>query len=345
MALKSLNELLLPLNNLLTATADSVRSKTGGTEPIPANNIPAEITSYGGEEATKLISRTIPAVKDSIAKSVRSYAFYECADLTTAELSKVENIKERAFMFCTKLTAINAPKATDIGAYAFSKCENLSEVNLPSAQIVREYAFNDCHTIASSEIELPSVVSFEANAFMGSGFVRASFPSLKTSGEYGFYSCPLTTNISMPLLEAVPNNMFKTCSNLKEIVLPNAVSIGNSGFYDNYRLTTADFPKVTAIAQAAFCRAYSLKALILRSPTVCTLAHTNVFQFCYHFTGTTNATYNPEGLWDGYIYVPSSLTAEYAAATNWAAYADRFRALEYYTTDGTTTGALDPSKI
>ena len=47
----------------------------------------------------------------------------------------------------------------------------------------------------------------------------------------------------------------------------------------------------------------------------------------------------------GYVYVPQALLASYQAATNWSTYAAQFRALEDYTVDGTTTGALDPAKI
>ena len=46
-----------------------------------------------------------------------------------------------------------------------------------------------------------------------------------------------------------------------------------------------------------------------------------------------------------YIYVPRALVNDYKAATTWAQYADKFRALEDYTVDGTTTGELDTTKI
>jgi hypothetical protein len=46
-----------------------------------------------------------------------------------------------------------------------------------------------------------------------------------------------------------------------------------------------------------------------------------------------------------YIYVPSTLVDSYKTASNWSSVASRFRALEDYTVDGTTTGELDPNKI
>ena len=47
----------------------------------------------------------------------------------------------------------------------------------------------------------------------------------------------------------------------------------------------------------------------------------------------------------GYIYAPRALVDSYKAATNWSTYADQICALEDYTVDGTTTGALDETKI
>ena len=46
------------------------------------------------------------------------------------------------------------------------------------------------------------------------------------------------------------------------------------------------------------------------------------FTNCYHFTGTTDATYNPQGLKDGRIYVPDDKVDALKTATNWSTYAD-----------------------
>jgi hypothetical protein len=71
-----------------------------------------------------------------------------------------------------------------------------------------------------------------------------------------------------------------------------------------------------------------LKSVILRSETVCTLADRNVFTNSYHILGTVDATYNPNGDKDGYIYVPSHLVESYKTATNWSTYASQIRAID-----------------
>ena len=80
-------------------------------------------------------------------------------------------------------------------------------------------------------------------------------------------------------------------------------------------------------------------AIILRSETMATLKNTDAFSMTPIISGTC------------YIYVPRALlsdtdsTKDYRQASNWSTYAAQFRALEDYTVDGTTTGALDESKI
>ena len=55
--------------------------------------------------------------------------------------------------------------------------------------------------------------------------------------------------------------------------------------------------------------------------TIPTLS-SDAFNNCYHFTGTTDETYNPQGLKDGRIYVPDDKVDALKTATNWSTYAD-----------------------
>ena len=66
----------------------------------------------------------------------------------------------------------------------------------------------------------------------------------------------------------------------------------------------------------------SLTKLIIRNMNTIPALYSNAFSNCYHFTGTTNATYNPQGLKDGRIYVPDDKVDALKTATNWSKYAD-----------------------
>ena len=67
---------------------------------------------------------------------------------------------------------------------------------------------------------------------------------------------------------------------------------------------------------------YSLTKLIIRNMNSIPPLGSSAFTNCYHFTGTTNSTYNPQGLKDGRIYVPDDKVDALKTATNWSAYAD-----------------------
>ena len=67
---------------------------------------------------------------------------------------------------------------------------------------------------------------------------------------------------------------------------------------------------------------YSLTKLIIRNMTRIPLLNSNAFTNCYHFTGTTDATYNPQGLKDGRIYVPDDKVDALKTANGWSKYAD-----------------------
>jgi hypothetical protein len=98
---------------------------------------------------------------------------------------------------------------------------------------------------------------------------------------------------------------------------------------------------IDGMSPLSYCK--SLRAVILRSKTICPLSAFPGFSFSgsYHYHGTKDATYNPDGLKDGYIYVPHQLLPTYVADTNWGQLESQFRALEDYTVDGTITGEFN----
>ena len=110
--------------------------------------------------------------------------------------------------------------------------------------------------------------------------------------------------------------------------------IGKYAFYCCTKLVNIDMPVLTSIEENSLEKCSALTKLILRNTeTVCSLNATSALSN----TPIANRT--------GYIYVPSTLIGSYQSATNWSTYADKFRVLEDYTVDGTTTGELDMTKI
>lgn len=194
---------------------------------------------------------------------------------------------------------------------------------------VADYAFRECTKLTS-----------------------LSFPSAKSVGTNAMYGCNSLVAVDLPACTSISENAFNGCSNLSALNLPKLKKIDGYALRHCYALRAVDFPVLTSLGSYAFGDCRGLTAVILRvTGSVCTLVNTTAFANCYHFHGTVNSTYNPNGDKDGFIYVPRTLAngsdgvAAYQAAKNWSTFASQFRALEDYTVDGTITGALDESKI
>jgi hypothetical protein len=242
------------------------------------------------------------------------------------------------------ITEYSDSEVTKVGTYAFAWSPTLRSVDLPNVTSVDNNAFDHVESLIS--INLPKATRFGDIVFSTCSRLKSiNFPNLTSVGHDTFNSCSMAESVYLPNLTSAGLYAFANCESLKSIVLPKLTLANTSAFNACMALESIDFPNVTTVNATAFNGCYKLTRLILRSLTRCTLKNKNAFNYCYHILGTVNATYNPGGDKDGYIYVPRALVDSYKGATNWSNFATQFRALEDYTVDGTTTGALDESKI
>ena len=145
-----------------------------------------------------------------------------------------------------------------------------------------------------------------------------------------FYYCVNLTTIPSINTSLVTNmsTMFYYCRALQTIPQLNTSKVTDMSFMfsDCRELTTIDIThmNLTSISSSsAFASGcYSLTKLIIRNMTTIPSLKSNAFTNCYHFTGTTDSTYNPQGLKDGRIYVPDDKVDALKTATNWSVYAD-----------------------
>lgn len=204
--------------------------------------------------------------------------------------------------------------------------DTLKEFSNNEITTVRRYAF--VQTQILEKVDLPNVVTVGAGAFSSAPRLKeVNLPLTTSCGISCFNGCAELLKYNLPKLQVLSDNMFSECVKLKIHDLHSCTSIGSAAFQANLSLT----------------------AVTLRNNSVVALSHILAFGRCPHYLGIVDATYNPEGLKDGYIYVPRKLISSYQTATNWsslyAIHENMFRALEDYTVDGTITGALDESKI
>lgn len=160
-----------------------------------------------------------------------------------------------------------------------------------------------------------------------SGLTNLELPNVVSIKDFSFANCTDIISIHLPKAQFARGNggVFQNCIKLKNINIQSSINVGSTVFYNCYELEELNLPLVNYIGGLAFYNCRTLKKLVLRINTICKLNSTNAFDGCYHILGTVDATYNPEGLKDGYIYVPDDLVEDYKVATNWAIYASQIK--------------------
>ena len=164
--------------------------------------------------------------------------------------------------------------------------------------------------------------------------VTVEFPNVTTLDGSAFSGCSDLKNIILPKVTTIGGSAFANCKALTDVVFRYVTSVGYGAFQGCTNLVSADFHKFTSFKSSIFNGADKITTIIIRSETAAILDGSGLV-----------STSTPIAKGTGYIYVPRALVDTYKTATNWSTYANQFRALEDYTVDGTTTGALDETKI
>lgn len=171
---------------------------------------------------------------------------------------------------------------------------------------IGDSAFRECDSLV--EVDAPSVTAIGTQAFQYCyGLASVNFPLAESIGSYAFCDCKLTS-ARFPLAKLVEGGAFYGC----------------------LEMTTLELPAATELGIGAFSSCCSLTALVMSGKTLCNMANTSMFYKCYHVLGTVDSTYNPEGLKDGYIYVPDELVEDYKTETNWSVFASQIKPLSEY---------------
>ena len=213
----------------------------------------------------------------------------------------------------------------------FQNCSNLTTIpQLNTSKVTNMYSiFDGCSKLTSiPQLDTSNVTN------MNYMFINCSnlttIPQLNTSKVTNiismFQNCSNLTTIPQLDTSKVINmaSMFQNCSNLTTIPQLNTSKVINMSytFYNCYKLTKIDITYLPSINSSFVGYCKSLTKLIIRNMTTIPELSSDAFNDCYHFTGTTDATYNPQGLKDGRIYVPDDKVEALKAATNWSVYAD-----------------------
>ena len=223
-------------------------------------------------------------------------AFEDCRNLTSVTIpNSVMSIDLRAFYLCSSLTSVTIPNSvTSIGSNAFRFLSSLRMVKSEIAKPFAVEAFDNANAI----LVVPKGLRADYKSVSGWGFAfifeegetiytqkqtdeQGLLYTLKMADNDSFYysvtghSDDLNTEIVIPAdISGVPvtvisANVFKDCSSLSFITIPNSVaSIGSDAFSGCTGLTTITIPEsVTAIGDGAFNGCRSLTMIISKIST------------------------------------------------------------------------------
>lgn len=120
----------MSVNEKMTALADAIRAKTGGTTPLSIDQMTSEVSSL--QVGAAIIDRSIAEVKDEKVTTIGEYAFYGCDSLTKAIFPAVTSAKNGAFENCTKLEKVELSSFVALigPGYRFGGCEKLAAIIL-----------------------------------------------------------------------------------------------------------------------------------------------------------------------------------------------------------------------
>ena len=296
---------------------------TGISELYVTNEIYRVATS-GNPTQYEPVGSTL-SVKDFLTVRNGQYLFYNCTTLTNDQLNSIikfddtENVTsmENMFTYCLKLTTIpslDTSKVTNM-TWMFGECNNLTTIPLLNTSKVTgmSYMFTYCNKLTTiPSLDTTNVTSM-SNMFKNCVNLT-TIPSLDT------------TNVTSM------SNMFEGCKNLTTIPSLDTSKVTNmTWMFENcHKLTKIDISKLSNSNGSFTNRCYSLKTLIIRTMDTIPSLQSDSFNKCYHFYGTVDATYNPDGLKDGRIYVPDDKVESLKAATNWSVFADIIVPLSTY---------------
>ena len=293
------------LDAKFSAIGDSVRAKTGKTELIPIDDIPAEIDSISGGGGDPRVKQLIEGTLEELNDENITY------------------IQEKALWYNSSITSVSLPNATTVGSNGIAYLGALKRVDLPNVTAIKDNAFYNSASL--SEIYLPNLKKAGFRAFGSTGIRNIILPQLDTIGSNTVDSC---------------QNLFSQCKKLEYAVLSKIPNLPSQAFTYCSNLIYVDTSLAAYIPSNAFTSCENLKYLILRiTGQICRLNNVSaVSKTPFAEDGTGGICLVPSALITEY-QTATNWSTLYTAGTC------LFWALEDYTVDGTIEGEIDWDKL
>ena len=235
-----------------------------------------------------------------LVKEISPSAFEHCSGLTEVVLpSTLEKLGDRAFAYCTELTAVNIPASLNGLVYsgtiygAFYKCTSLTSVTLEEGWVtIPKYLFADS---GIRELHIPeSVRNIDCRAFENCEALETiTFPEgLENIGYECFRGCTSLKRADLPAGvrnlggefssegEWITSNggVFRECTALEEVTLPQHLNYANNAFYGCTALKNVHFAEGTSVLP--YCLFYNCGLEEVTLPESLRQIKDSVFWYC-----------------------------------------------------------------
>ena len=227
--------------------------------------------------------------------SISSHALSYCKNLQTVILGKGVYLNSYFLNNCSSIKSVVIPNnanMTTIGADMFRECKLLVMVSFPiSITRIGECAFYLAHF---SKLKLPpNITTIESYGLSGvETLKKILFPvKCRSLGTFAFHGCVMLETIDLRSeITKIPQNLFSTCYNLRQVHIPDTVvTIDNYSFQTSgYALSNVNLPNsLSTVGTSAFNR---LNYIPFELPDTITSIGDNAFTDCEGITSVVIPT-------------------------------------------------------
>lgn len=239
------------VQNLIVIEASAFK----GTKRLEGIALPDTVKSiskeafYGSGIETICLSKNL--------KLIGPMAFAESGLKIIIIPDKVKKLGEYVFRNCKELTEVTLPESvTKIPSGTFEGCCSLETVNAPNVDIVCGHAFYDCKNLETFDFSKLQSVEFAAFAYTGIREAVFSDKLVNFGVEIFFSSKKLqTVDMSACKMQKIPYHCFCFCEELKNVQLPQNVTIFSNACFLKTKLDKLTINAGTYVDDNAFGKA------------------------------------------------------------------------------------------
>ena len=205
---------------------------------------------------------------------IGQFAFSGCIALAYMQTDAVEKIENDAFYGCNALTEVSLPNLEYMGGSVFSNCTALVKITFPDTVEIYGNPFDSCTLLRFAlinkggqlktlEYNYPPDRALASND--GTNIILISYPS--ASGDI---------DLTPESITEVNQYAFLNCTALRELWLPDAVTLGERAFWGCTSLRLIIIPNAETLSYELFARTGSTDLIILIGDENITI-HTYLF--------------------------------------------------------------------